>query len=263
MENKSITFNPNAHRWSIYLDYLFKNCNGVHINTAAKDLNVTESGMRTIIKRIRELKRKTITITILEKIITTKINGHFPTKEDIENNIKEGNERKCLSGIKNNVPQLEQRQQAQTNSKLIIDILKQHPEGISIEYLIDNLNTTKQSIYNYMNKLRSRKYNIVNMKGLYYLIDEKHTTEVTKKKYNYSYNKNGIVEHENPDKSIKKNNLIPIEYKTSFENLPDNDKIECINLMKKSMYYYKSALSLMDTNQMAFNLLSNMQGLLK
>ena len=50
--------------------------------------------------------------------------------------------------------------------------------------------------------------------------------------------------------------FITPELKTAFNNLQDNDKIECINLLKKSIYYRNTAVALIEANQTAFDFCS-------
>ena len=82
--------------------------------------------------------------------------------------------------------------------------------------------------------------------GIYIL---KHSPNETTSQFHHQYKDNKIQQTTPPKNN---NQLIPVEYQNSFQNLPDNDKIECVNFLKKSTYYKKCALALLESNEIAF-----------
>ena len=61
----------------------------------------------------------------------------------------------------------------------------------------------------------------------------------------------------NPASTI---NLIPKRYLKIFKTLSESDKIDCLDMLRKSLYYRKSALSLLESNEEVLSFVTSMRG---
>lgn len=258
---EEITFKDTALKIYRVLDFLLRNSEGISLEDIAREFNITIDGVRSTIGRLRN--KKGYNFILANKIVRTRVKNRKPKPEDIIENIQNANNDTNNVG-KNFHKEYKTENQIEASEayQQIIDILKTNPAGITTEDLTEKLQIEKQRLYNLCYALRKKGYNISFANNHYTLqsgtpkIQSQKNRHPKKGKYNYKYNDGEITQV-----APVKNQLIPPEYKEAFENLPDTDKVECIKLMKKSVYYYKSALSLMESNQLAYNLLSNIQGI--
>lgn len=255
-DTNTVVFNNNVYKKYLIIDYFLKNYQGVSIDNVMDKFNLTDSGLRSAIERIRTNPKYKIKIE--NKIITIKVKNRNPIENDILENITKANNDKKY--FKHN---FQKKNKSNKNKNInvtprILIILKKYPEGINTENLLIEASVDRQTLYNSCYALRKKGYNIEQKNGIYKLLNDTPQPEIKSKSkkgnYNYKY-KNGEIEKI----STVKNQLIPEDYKKAFLNLPDNDKIECINLMKKSAYFYKSALALMESNQFAYDLINQIK----
>lgn len=245
-------FQPEVSNAYKILDILYRNPIKCSFKTIQKHYDMSDAAIRSAIKRLREKRGRTHNFHLRNKLITTKIRGKKPTIEDIKQNIIDGN---------NNIdPRTAPRgprtiDNGNFNTSIrIFELLEKNPEGIKITDLMNELNLKKQSIYGSIYLLRRKGYKIKTKFDKYKLINSEPKNKIDKtSQYNFEYKNNEVQQRKSNN-----NGLIPTEYLKDFENLPENDKLECINLLKKSLYYKKSALSLLESNQMAFELCQNL-----
>lgn len=239
-ENKFPKFKIDVLQRYLFLDELLRNPIKYPIEKISKKLNLTECGVRSTIGRIRD-QFKQYEITILNKLITIHVHGKKPQEKDIINNINDANN---FNNKKRYETLAKNRTTKSPNYEKLLQILKKHPDGIHVESLIKKTNLDKSTIYTSIYALKRKKYNIIMTEHGYKII-----------KQNKSNNEIIIppINNKTLPQLDFKNSLIPPEYKELFNNLPDNDKIDCINMLKKSMYHFKTAIALIEANQIAFN----------
>lgn len=121
----------------------------------------------------------------------------------------------------------------------IIDLFLKYPDGITPIELAKVSDINKNALSNRIYYIKKRGHNVVYKNGKYYLLPS--TTKET------------------PATSETKA-LIPNQFRDSFKSLSDNDKADCIDMLRKSLYYYKSALSLLESNKEVFEYVSLIEG---
>lgn len=265
-ENKSQTTEeqteilPEAPATLRVLDYLLRNAHGIGIEEVINEFSLSESGVRSTLGRIRAKKGNPYQITVENKIISVKIRGRWPTETDILNNVKNGNYQ-----IGRNPGYNFHKRQGEVpepppdsltgnvNYDQIVDLLRSNPDGVKSSDILEELEISSQYLYNSVYAIRKKGINIVFSNGIYYLKNGKPKARTSGNRYKY---KNNEIVKAHP--RLKINNFIPPEYKEAFENLPDKDKVECINLIKKSTYYKNAAIALMEANQTAFDFCSTL-----
>lgn len=249
------------------LDFLMRNAHGVHLETVMQTFNLTDSGVRSAIGRIRKKKNTPYQIMIVNKVISIKVRGKWPVEKDIIENIEYGNAQigknpgynfhkkqpnKRSEPEKENAPMDEQpKRTGHETYDAILDLLEQYPQGIKTDDLLNEIGIERQQLFNAVYSIRKKGFNIFCKKGVYQMKPGK--PQINHQKNHFTYKNNEVVKTA-PRK--KPYGFIPDEYKEAFENLPDNDKIECINLMKKSIYHRNAAIALMEANQTAFDFCS-------
>lgn len=245
-----------ANRYRI-LDILFKNPVDCPIEKIVENINnMTSDNIRSTITRIRRDKNSNLKFVLMNNTITTTINGKKPTEKDIKQNLIDGN---------NNIdPRTKPRGKSDgrkiikgSTASGIINLLNKCPDGLSCIDLQNKLKKTKTSIYSAIYMLRKNGYRITQFGEMYSFQNNpnENKSEYTPQ-HHYQY-KNDEIKQIIPLNKLN-NELIPKEYYKSFENLPDNDKLECINFLKKSIYYRKSALAIIESNQLALELCKNL-----
>ena len=239
------------------LDTLLRNPIGYPIDKLVEGFDISDSGIRSMIGRIRNQKKPNYQITIFEKKLTTKVNGHIPTQEDIDENIALGNEaigyvnqgviKRMQAKSGQNVDYRTMKEKAQEFQIRLANLLSVHPQGISINEICEKFECEKQYVYNVSYSMRKKGINIISNNGIYRLI---HGTPKETPKSNST-----IYEPQSQPPALiqTKSQIIPPEYSDMFNRLPDSDKIDCIDMLKKSLYYKKSALALIESNQIALN----------
>lgn len=129
----------------------------------------------------------------------------------------------------------------------IIKALSENPNGLTNLELTKICGTDKKTIINRIWYLRNKfKYNIPIKDGKYY------------------YQKGSLNSPQNPVNNTKdtnhSNSLIPKQYHDIFIKLSDNDKRDCIDMLRKSLYYQKSALSLLESNKEVLSFVTSIEG---
>ena len=90
--------------------------------------------------------------------------------------------------------------------------------------------------------LRKRGHNVTNKDDRYYLLSDKPT------------------EDQKPTNKTNNKALIPKGFRSTFKALSESDKADCIDMLRKSLYYYKSALSLLESNKEVLAYVSSIEG---
>lgn len=136
-------------------------------------------------------------------------------------------------------------------STTILDILRKSPDGISVADLMQMTNLKKSNITGRICYLRGKGYKIITYDGAYKLI-EKDTPPKS--------NSQDFAGNQKPS-SNKQNissDLIPKKYQEIFRSLSDNDKMDCIDMLGKSIYYHRSALSLLESRDTISSFIASM-----
>jgi len=140
-----------------------------------------------------------------------------------------------------------------TSDNSLIKELEQHPEGCSTPELTKALNLKPSQVWNKVYYLKLSGYNIECVNHVYKLLPDSNEPRPATNK---------IDNPRPPKKSFTKNDdpLIPSQYYDTFQNLSESDKTDFIDMMRKSLYYRKSALALLESNEEVLSFLSSMKG---
>lgn len=126
----------------------------------------------------------------------------------------------------------------------LIELLRNNPNGISRN---DLANFYKISLTAASNKIffaRQKGVDIQNIGGKYHYKGE--SIPATPKVVNQSA---PIV-----------SKLMSAKHREAFTHLSDIDKADCVDMLKKSLYYYKSATALIESNSEVLSFLSSIGG---
>jgi biotin operon repressor len=124
----------------------------------------------------------------------------------------------------------------------LFNLLAANPDGLTIQEIVDKLNTTKNALSNRLWYLRRKGIEIV-FENFKYKLTNKHSSDIK----------------QNETKIIQNNSLIPKQYREVFLSLSDNDKTDCLDMLRKSLYYHKSALSLLESNKEVLSFISSIE----
>lgn len=135
----------------------------------------------------------------------------------------------------------------------LIKELDLHQEGLSILELEKALSLTSRQIRNKIHRLKLSGYNIENKNHVYKLLPGPNKSRPATNK---------IDQPRPPKKPYTKNDdsLIPSQYYDTFQNLSESDKTDFIDMIRKSLYYRKSAIALLEANEEILSFLSSMKG---
>jgi biotin operon repressor len=240
---------PNTPKYLLLTDILMRNPDGIAHHYVKKFFNINNtSSMHSAFKRVRN-KSDDIDVHSHNNVAFIRIRKQRPTEED---------RKKVLDEIVNyNKPFLtslsvnENDLQKESISYNIRQILIDNPKGVSTESISEMLNASMQSIYNAIYYLRTNGYKILQRNGIYYLESAPNiiNNEITAEK----------SEDSNKSKQLQNN------VKFSFSNinnstidkirkLPEQDRIDVYDMLKKSLYYQKSAMALMEANEVILQL---------
>lgn len=246
--NEIPKFHPDVSNRYRMLDKLLNNPLNYSLDVLKKELKMTDSGLRSTIGRIRKDKKRGYKIIIINKNLSIRVKGKKPTIENIIQNIHDGNESlkyyRNNTGVKAIMTHQEMVNKASNHRDNLLRILERYPDGIKMEDLINESGFDHQQIYNITHALRKKGYRVLSTNGIYKL---------------YENDSNEVIIPKKPKPSPKSpalpfnSSLIPPEYMGMFNNLPDNDKVDCIDMLKKALYYRSSAIALIESNQLAFN----------
>lgn len=126
----------------------------------------------------------------------------------------------------------------------LIELLRNNPNGISRNELA---NFYKISLIAASSKIffaRRKGVDIQTIGGKYHYKGEPITT--TPKVVNQS--------------APMVSKLMSAKHREAFTHLSDIDKADCIDMLKKSLYYYKSAVALIESNSEVLSFLSSLEG---
>lgn len=115
--------------------------------------------------------------------------------------------------------------------ELIISI----PEGLNIEEIKKRFNTTTSSVYSQINLINNKKdteYKIKNIAGIY-----------------LAFKKGNEIVLNKPKKPINNTvNFIPKHLFSIISDLSETDRKDFNDMLKKSIFYGKSAIALLEAN---------------
>ncbi len=133
----------------------------------------------------------------------------------------------------------------------ITDLFLKYPDGITPIELAKISGINKNALSNRIYYIRKRGHNVVFKDDKYYLLPS--TTKEN------PVIRETITTKETPATRETKA-LIPNQFRDTFKSLSDNDKADCIDMLRKSLYYYKSALSLLESNKEVLAYVSLIEG---
>lgn len=119
------------------------------------------------------------------------------------------------------------------------------PDGIDADTIIKRLETTKSSLYSHVNLINQKDdlNKIKNIDGKYVFVDN-----YEKRPFNYRKNKNSNT-NTNTSLSIYSNNnpqFIPKSLLNYISELSESDRHDFNDMIKKSYFYGKSAIALLE-----------------
>lgn len=123
----------------------------------------------------------------------------------------------------------------------ITDLFLKYPDGITPIELAKISGINKNALSNRIYYIKKRGHNVVFKDGKYYLLSS------TTKKESPVIRETSTTKE--PPATRETKALIPEQFRNSFKTLSDTDKSDCIDMLRKSLYYYKSALSLLESNK--------------
>jgi biotin operon repressor len=118
----------------------------------------------------------------------------------------------------------------------LFNMLAANPDGILVEEIIDKLNITRNALSNRLWYLRKKGFQTVYENNKYRLSNTPSPSINKPRRIKKNFIKND-------------NSLIPKQYREVFLSLSDSDKTDCLDMLRKSLYYHKSAISLLESNQ--------------
>jgi len=136
----------------------------------------------------------------------------------------------------------------------LIDVLSKHHDGISTNELIKSTKTNESALHNRIYWARKNGHNIEFREGKYFLSPGNLLRTVNRRKQLTNTQEQSSI------KNIDAKNFIPKQYHDALLNLSDANKADCIDMLFKSIYYYKSALSLLETNKELHEYISSLEG---
>lgn len=123
----------------------------------------------------------------------------------------------------------------------ITDLFLKYPDGITPIELAKISGINKNALSNRIYYIRKRGHNVVFKDDKYYLLPS------TTKKESPATRETSTTKETPATRETKA--LIPNQFRDTFKSLSDSDKSDCIDMLRKSLYYYKSALSLLESNK--------------
>lgn len=129
------------------------------------------------------------------------------------------------------------------------DLIKASPDGITPEELAEKFDCDASIISSRIYRIRESGENIKFKFGKYHYVDgSKNAPDKT------------IESAPNTNETMA-NKLLPKKYQPAFINLSDNDKVDCIDMLRKSLYYHKSAISLLESSMEIESFFSSIGGI--
>lgn len=136
----------------------------------------------------------------------------------------------------------------------LTDVLSKYPEGITLNELSKKLNRTKNAICNQVFFARKKGHNIVFRNNKYLLLSDNILNTVNRQSQPTNIQERSSI------KNINAKNIIPKQYHDAFLNLSDANKRDCVDMLFKSSYYYKSAIGLLETNKELHEYITSLEG---
>lgn len=239
---------PTVPKKYYVIDLLLRNPDGVSFAEIAEYVNCNELAVYSTMKRIRQHKAKNYSVIIAEKKAKIKVSKKVPTGIDIQNNIEEM-KNYSVSSIKSytNVD----RSNSKIRYEKLVSLLKDNMSGININILVEKIGIPQQNIYSMIYQLKTKGFKITAIDGQYITThipkDFKGMAtgrSISEKKLTTSNNQSSSV-----ISSFKEKKSLPNGYIERIRRLPEHDRIDTYDMIKKSIYYQKSAVALMEANE--------------
>jgi biotin operon repressor len=239
---------PKALKYLFMIDILMRHPNGISNEYLRKELNINNtSSLHSAFKRLRS-KNCIYEVRSHKGIAFLLVNKNKPTEDDRKiivdkiinyqipkyTSISSNDDYLC----KNNI------------SYLLNDMLINNPDGITADEISKTLNSSMQSIYNAIYYLRKIGNDIYRKNDKYYLNSATKNTAMkniamknTAIKNNDIY-KPKLLQNDNINFSKIDNSTID-----KIRKLPEQDRHDVYDMLKKSLYYQKSATALIEANE--------------
>jgi biotin operon repressor len=240
---------PNTPKYLLLTDILMRYPDGISHHYVRKFFNINnKSTMHSAFKRVKN-RTKDIDVHSHNNLAFIRIGKKKPTDDDRKNVLNEiaNYNRPVLNSLSDNKYNLQTESISNNIKKLLID----NPEGVSSENISSILKANMQSIYNAIYYLRSNGYKILQNNSIYYLESAPKILD----------NEITAIQNEdsNKPKQLQNNskfNFSNINNSTidKIRKLPEQDRIDVYDMLKKSLYYQKSATALMEANEVIIQL---------
>lgn len=132
-----------------------------------------------------------------------------------------------------------------TSYDVIASALSKNPDGLTCIEIAKVLKVSKEAATNRIYHARQKGYLIEFKNGRYYYQGMKSLVK--------------IVEQPMSSENNRAIDLIPKEFHEPFINLSEADRIDFIDMLRKSIYYRKSALSILESNAEVKKIVSSIE----
>lgn len=140
-------------------------------------------------------------------------------------------------------------------TRITLELLRKNPDGMAPEKIAKECRCKKENISSRIFYLKQKGFNIINKNGKYFYVGESEPT-VSKVVPTSA----GVIPTNKSTNKSSITTLIPKHLHSTFLKLSDSDKIDCIDMLRKSLYYHKSALSLLESNECIESFVSSIEG---
>ena len=132
-----------------------------------------------------------------------------------------------------------------SKSKKIIDILLEHPAGISCDEIMIQTGYGRNTVHGCkfsINKYNNRYY--IKSKNGKYIISEKKSKEINTTNVVHNNSSQSVLSKRHLSSQIKNKDIEKMRY------LSEADRDDVLEMLKKSMFYQGSALCLIEANEL-------------
>jgi biotin operon repressor len=242
---------PQMSKLLLIIHILLKNPEGATFKEITKITNCNTNAIYSILKRIRQHKTYDYSVMSLKHIARISVSGNKPTETDIQNNIEEIKNYSLTKIRSNNVCG---KIRNYGNYEKLISILKNNPNGISIKTIKNELKTSGNKLYTMIFNLKKKGFQIESIGGNYittHVPDSIEYDNIPDSYDNIPKKKLATIIPNSNNSLLNENTNIPSLKKhiERIANLPEQDRIDFYDMIKKSIYYQKSSIALIEANE--------------
>jgi biotin operon repressor len=235
---------PQMSKLLLIIHILLKNPEGATFKEITKITNCSTNAIYSILKRIRQHKTYDYSVMSLKHTARISVSGNKPTETDIQNNIEEI-KNYSLTNIRSNNACGKIRNYG--NYDKLISLLKNNTNGISIKTIKNELKISGNKLYMMIFNLKKKGFQIESIGGNYITTHVPDSIEYD----NIPKNKPATIIPNSNNSLLNENTNIPSLKKhiERIANLPEQDRIDFYDMIKKSIYYQKSSIALIEANE--------------